>query len=206
MSERRGLFGVSFETIGSIAAIVVGVAALVVSIVETNNARELRYASALPIVQSGVSVNSDDEFLRLRFLFRNAGEGTALIRRVQLLADGEPIVSRGAMDARMLGAELEMDAAGSSIDQIETTPLQAGEESVALELRWPREREYLLAGQQMFERMTGGAFELRTCFCDVYERCWTTVPDAFPQPVDACPAPTGFPVALLDRPAPDAAP
>ena len=206
MSERRGLFGLSFETIGSVSAIVVGVAALVVSIVETNNAREMRYASALPIVQSGVSVRSDDEFLRLRFLFRNAGEGTALIRHVQLLEDGEPIASREALDARMLGAELELDAAGSSINQVEMTPLQAGEDTIALELRWRREREYMQAGQQMFERMTDGVFELRTCFCDVYERCWTTAPETFPRPLDACPAPTGFPMALLERPAPDATP
>jgi hypothetical protein len=153
-----------------------------------------------------VSVNSDDEFVRLRFLLRNAGEGTALIQHVQLLADDEPLLSREALDARMLGAGLEIDAAGSSINQIETTPLQAGEDSVALELRWPREREHLLGGQQVFERITEGVFALRTCFCDVYERCWTTAPDAFPRPVDTCPPPTGFPVSLLSRPAPDAAP
>ena len=202
---RRGLFGLSFETIGSITAIVVGVAALVVSILETNNTREMRYASALPIVQAGVSVSSDDEFLRLRFLLRNAGEGTALIQSVELLADGAPVDTRGAFDDRVLGEGLDIDDAGSTLNQIETQPLQAGEDTVALELRWPRERAVLAGGEPMYRRLTAGAFELKTCFCDVYERCWTTVPENFPARTRLCPAATGFPLSVLRRPPPEGA-
>jgi archaellum component FlaF (FlaF/FlaG flagellin family) len=198
VTKKRPLLSrLRFETVGSITAIVVGVAALFVSINEAHNAREQRYASALPILMGGAGSSGNASTVRFRVGFANAGAGTALIQSVSLYVDGELIDTRDALQTRVLGEGLLIEESDYSIDQAEMRPLPAGEGVDALELVWPRTDETAAAQSQLLEALSTGLLTVEACFCDIYDRCWASQAGQFPEAVDACPAPTGFPIELI---------
>lgn len=198
MTEKRPtLSRLRFETVGSITAIVVGIAALFVSLNEAHNAREQRYAAALPILMGGASSSGNANIVRFRVGFANAGAGTALIQSVSLRVDGELINSRDALQSQVLGEGLLIDEADYSIDQAEMRPLPAGEGVTAVELTWSRTDETAAAQSRLLEALSTGLLTVEACFCDIYDRCWTSRAGNFPVPIDACPAPTGFPIELI---------
>lgn len=197
MSDRSSKLRLRFETVGSITAIVVGVAALFVSITEANNSREQRYASALPILVGGSSSVRNANSVAFRVGFGNAGAGTALVHSVTLAVDGDPVLTREDLQTRVLGDALLIDEADYSLDFAETRPIQPGEPLNALELTWPRTPATAEAQSRLLEALSTGLVSVEACYCDIYGRCWRTQSNGFPVSIDTCPAPTGFPIELI---------
>lgn len=185
-----------FETIGSMVAIVIGLAALYVSWTEVSNSRKDRLASALPVLESGVGLVQPDEVI-FRARVENAGVGTALVYSAALLLDGSPIETGEQFQSELLADALPLSAAIVNLDGIELRPVPAGEAVAPLTITWAPEDIEGEVPESFFAAVVEQRLELRLCFCDVYERCWTTRNDGFPSPVEACSDPTGFPVAVL---------
>jgi hypothetical protein len=185
-----------FETVGSIVAIVIGLAALYVSWTEVSNSRQDRLASALPVMETGVGLVQPDEVL-FRARVENAGVGTALVYSAALLLDGSPIETGERFQSELLTDALPFSEATVNLDGIELRPVPAGEAFAPLMLSWAAEDIEGEVPESFFAAVVEQRLELRLCFCDVYERCWTTRNDSFPKPVARCPEPTGFPVAVL---------
>lgn len=185
-----------FETVGSLVAIIVAIAALWVSWQETSNTRKERLASALPILESGVGLFADDELV-LRARVENAGVGTALVYSARLLANGEPIENAQALASRVFDGRLDIGEAAVTIDGIEVTPMPAGKVIFPLELRWSDgefEGDLIDTILPVFYEQR---IALELCYCDIYDRCWRTVRRGFPETVERCPARSGFPGAVL---------
>lgn len=193
--ESRPRRGLDFETVGSIVAIIIGLAALAVSWQETSNTRKDRLASALPVMETGTGASLGDE-LSIAIRIENAGVGTALVYSARLNFDGRPIRTPSELQ-EALGETVPLEQARASIDAVETRPLPPGTQAVPFRLSWPVDT---LNGDPgpLFKRLSEQRpLQLEVCFCDVYERCWETRPDAFPEPIDACPEPTGFPGSVI---------
>ncbi|MHA6288114.1 hypothetical protein [Maricaulis sp. CAU 1757] len=188
-----------FETVGSIAAIVVGIAALVIGWEEARNSRAIRLANALPILQTGIGVSGDDEHGHVTVHLNNAGEGTALIRSAALVRGDAVLADRDALDA-FFGPELALVDASLTLNRVELAPLPPGGSMRALRLSWARDEDSSAALADLFLQLAAGSARLDVCFCDVYERCWETRADDFPASVNECPAPTGFPLQFAAAP------
>lgn len=192
-STRRGL---DFETVGSIVAILVAIAALWVSWQETSNTRKERLASALPIMETGVGLFPGDE-LALRVRVENAGVGSALVYSARFTLDGEPVESAEAFQQRVLKDRLRLADVSGAVDGIELKPVPAGKTIYPLDLRWNTAEIADDSLDELLPAFASQRVSLELCFCDVYKRCWVTKPKGFPETIDDCPAPTGFPSNLL---------
>jgi len=195
-SSSKKRTGLDFETVGSIVAIVIGLAALYVSWQEASNARQDRLASSLPVMETGVGVRANDG-VSIAIRAENAGAGTALVYSAALRVDGEIIDGADALQAALLGDALPPENSSITIDGIELRPLVAGESIEPFVVSWdPAEIEGEVS-DDVFNAIFEKRVTLDVCFCDIYERCWLTQTQAFPTPVEECPPPTGFPNNLL---------
>lgn len=184
MSKRRALFGLSFETIGSITAIVVGVAALWVSFDQARVMRAQQHASVLPALQIDGYWGEYDGVPRVGVRVSNNGVGPAIIRDVTLLRDGQPTTayddlfaifpddvstSWSSMNGRIM-------AAGNVVEpmSIALTELPQGEAQQAFVSEWVR-------------------WGLRVCYCSVFDRCWLADTESLGErttpPDGVCPTP-----------------
>ena len=152
-----------FETVGSITAIVVGVAALCVSWDQGRVMRAQQHASVLPALQIDGYWGEYETGPRVGVRVSNNGVGPAIIRHVTLLQDGEPTAdydallsifpddistSWSSMNGRIL-------AAGDIVEplSIGLEALPEGEAQQALVAEWTR-------------------WGMTVCYCSVFDRCW----------------------------------
>ena len=192
---RRHWFRLNFETVASLAAIVTSAAAVFIAWQETRIMREQQHAAVIPIVSSGVGISTSAERRpELRFHLENAGVGPALVRTVTMRLDDAPLDTWSAVEKSALPEALH-GASDFEINRLENQVLQAGETTAVLVVQWPQSEETQRAISGFFEAVVSGGRKLpvlEACYCSVFDRCWRTVPDSPPAPVDACPAPTDF--------------
>lgn len=174
----------SFETVGSVVAIVVGVAALFVAWDEAKSVRRQQAASVLPVLKiSGVNSNEMDGSVT-SIVVANIGIGPAFIESASIIWNGEVLDDVEALRAILREDEVpygiwtsrldgEIIGGGSSIDllaiSLQRSP-QSDEQTYAL-------RRRLYEGLQ-----------IEACFCSVYEDCWETSLNKQyrPEPVKEC--------------------
>ena len=95
-----------FETVGSVMAIVVGLAALYMSWDQGRVMREEIAASVWPALQLDGFVTRDGDHLLLGMRIQNAGVGPALVQGMTLHHEGTPLADLAAVAAAMpTGAE-----------------------------------------------------------------------------------------------------
>lgn len=157
-----------FETVGSIAAIVVGVAALFVSWDQARVMRAQQHASVLPAIQIDGYWGEYEDGARFGVRVSNNGVGPAVIRHVGLSRDGETMRD-GSVLAQMFpdGADFSWSsmngrilAAGSIVEPFSVSlPDGVSEaEGSALVADWVR-------------------WDMDICYCSVFDRCWITSTD-----------------------------
>lgn len=154
-----------FETVGSIAAIVVGVAALFVSWDQARVMRAQQHASVLPALQIDGYWGEYEHGAQFGVRVSNNGVGPAVIRHVALSRDGDSVTDSSALvDMFPDGSNFSWSsmngrilAAGSIIEPFSVSPpddlsQEAGAALVADWVRW----------------------DMEICYCSVFDRCWTT--------------------------------
>jgi hypothetical protein len=167
-----------FETIGSISAIVVGVAALFVSWDQGAVMRREIAASLWPALQvDGFATRSGEELL-IGVRIHNAGVGPALVHHLTLREGGELLPSLAAIAARLPdGAEQR------SVQRLAGRILAAGDSAEPFVFAVPADRTV----DAVAVMKDLGSWEVAVCYCSSLGDCWTANADgAMPAPVAGC--------------------
>ncbi len=154
-----------FETVGSISAIIVGVAALYVSWDQGRVMRDEVRASVWPAVQLEGYVDRTDDRLAIGLRLQNAGVGPARLERITIRDNGELVEDFEALVERMPpGAERSVQTVAGRI-------LAAGDYAHPFELRYDDER---LAGVDAVDLLADldERWSIEGCYCSVMDQCW----------------------------------
>jgi hypothetical protein len=165
-----------FETVGSITAIVVGLAALYVSWDQGRVMREEVRASVWPAVQLDGFVSREGSMISIGLNIANAGVGPALIRRISVFHEGELV-----RDFDELAATMPADA-DASRQTVAGRILGAGDKIEAFSFRYPLGPDSADAVE--LERAMSDAWELEVCYCSSLGQCWISRADGS-TPMDA---------------------
>ena len=186
--EKRLRF--NFETIGSIAAIVIGACALFVAWDQAQIMRKQQHASVIPAVNIASGFSSDAEAYVMTVRISNDGIGPALIESASLYVDGEPVKDWPDFRDRLLPPALHGQFS-SNLDSA-IGMLAAGAESTAIQIFWPRNDETRAGFDALKARVFAADATntyLSVCYCSVFEKCWVTGPEkntSRPQEVRKC--------------------
>jgi len=181
VSDQPSKLRLRFETVGSIAAIVVGVAALFVSWDQARVMRAQQHASVLPALQIDGFSSAMDDRVSMGVRFKNNGIGPAVVRAVTLERAGD---AREDMDSVV--ALLPPGAQRSWTSMIGRI-IAAGESVEPIRFDWPAGAMSLERGAAL--RSEWSEWDLSVCYCSVFERCWTVSTldgSGQRQPVDRC--------------------
>lgn len=167
-----------FETIGSVTAIVVGVAAIFVSTYQAHIMRNEIRASVWPALQITGFISADPEGTRIGARVSNVGVGPALIERITVKVEGDfiedlPELITTAPEGANHSFELlrgRIMASGEAIDSFSFEYVGKSYDEL-----WPTYQYY---GEHM---------ELEVCYCSSMKECWVRdLHSNPPQPVKSC--------------------
>ncbi len=174
-----------FETVGSISAIVVGVAALYVGWDQARVMREQQHASVLPAIQIGGFIREDGERVSTGVDLRNNGVGPAFIHQFAMSLDGEALSGWRDLISRAPGDP------GWNWATVSGRVLGPGEHLTAIELFWTAERAAGAEGLAEFLSRATETGVISVCYCSAFDRCYTSrsSPEgqSLPERVPACP-------------------
>jgi len=196
------------QTLTGIGAMLVGIAALLVAWDQGRVMRAQQHGAVYPVLQVDGFVSTMPDAASLGITIANNGVGPALIRRVSLYRDGE---LQSGLDAYR--AQLP-DGYNLSWAGLTGRALAPNESVTPINIRWPRED--ITQSELSAAASSWDAWEVRVCYCSVFDRCWETAPaggalarrvnqcatsadDAFEQLGAANPAPTS-PETAISRP------
>jgi hypothetical protein len=167
-----------FETVGSIVAIVVGVAALFVSFDQSRVMREEIRASIWPALQVDGFVSREEDLMLIGLAVQNAGVGPALVERVTIRHQGEPVPDLETLRSLMSpGADLSFQTLGGRI-------VAAGATVMPFELRVPGSGDADV-GETMARLQREWTAEV--CYCSTLDQCWVAdVSSEPPREVPGC--------------------
>ncbi|WP_417483514.1 hypothetical protein [Maricaulis sp.] len=196
------------QTLTGIGAMLVGIAALFVAWDQGRVMRAQQHGAVYPVLQVDGFVSTMPTEASLGITVANNGVGPALIRRVSLYRDGE--LQTGLEPYRtQLPDGYNLSWAG-----LTGRALAPNESVTPIQIRWSRAD--ITPPELSAAASSWNAWEVRVCYCSVFDRCWETVPaggalarrvnqcetgadDAFEQLGAANPAPTS-PETALSRP------
>lgn len=164
MSDAPSRLRLRFETVGSIAAIVVGVAALFLSWDQARVMRAQNHASVLPAIQIDGYRSVEGDIARIGVRVANNGVGPAVIEHVALFRDGEP-----SLDFAPIEALLPVDHTLSWQTMIGRV-LAAGEAVRPAEFAWGLENADPAALEALSAEWR--RWDVRVCYCSVFGKCW----------------------------------
>ena len=170
----------SFDGMGSLGAILVGIAALYLSWDQGRLMREEIRASVWPALQLHGFVNSSDENLAVGLRIQNAGVGPALVEQVRVYHRGELI-----RDVQHLG-EYFPSTAERSFEKLSGRIIAAGAEVKPFEFRYQ-----VAADQDAVVVLNGLVSDWSgdVCYCSSLKQCWVrSLSTEPPREVAACDA------------------
>ena len=178
-----------FETVGSIAAMVIGACALFVAWDQAQIMRKQQHASVIPILNVTGGFSSDGDGHVMTVSIKNDGIGPAIIESATLTVGGADITDWPDLRDRFLPAALRAHY-DTSLDST-IGVLAAGERSEAIRFYWPkgegRDEAFAALKARVFSSTDQGAI-FSVCYCSVFDRCWRAGAGetARPQSVKRC--------------------
>ena len=169
-----------FETVGSISAIVVGLAALVIAWDQGRVMRAQQHGEVYPALQVDAFTSTQTDTFSLGLRVSNNGVGPAFIENSSILLDGEP----QALDAliSILPENLE-DRSWMAMEGRSVAPGQTVE---AFSVSWNRDAVDDAVLAKLLSQWD--RWDVEICYCSVFDRCWTaTANDMRRDAVDSCP-------------------
>ncbi|WDI33034.1 hypothetical protein PUV54_07470 [Hyphococcus flavus] len=200
MSEQERKISLNFETIGSIAAMVIGATALFVAWDQAQVMRKQQHASVWPLLSDDFTIDKNEDGYVVELTLANKGVGPALIESAYVTIDGEPASSRPAF---MQGVFKNQQPAGSARvngSSIEGSALGAGDAVSVFKVTWPDTEDNRQSFSALANRYVDGEgpqVSLAVCFCSVFERCFLSEDQYRPRGVKACPEQTDMFTNLL---------
>jgi len=141
----------------AIAAGVVGVAALAVSIYETHLMREQQRAEVWPILEAWSTFEPGRMFA---LNVANKGIGPAILKSVTVAVDGEPVQSWNEVLTRTLGT----DSVDYGMSAVTGNVIAAGESVTLISLL---SEDHVRSVWEASQRVS-----LELCYCSVFKECW----------------------------------
>lgn len=174
MSDSPSPLRLRFETVGSIAAIVVGAAALWVSWDQGRVMRQEMRASVWPAIQIDGFTDTEGGGLRVGLTLENAGVGPALIERVSLHY-GDTLIP----DLDALREMVESDAPGFNVSYKTATGriLASGASIRPFEFEYPDPSDFPTNSDLAISGSAGRVttdWTLEVCYCSSLGECWVT--------------------------------
>jgi len=170
-----------FETVGSVMAIVVGLAALYMSWDQGRVMREEIAASVWPALQLDGFVSREGDQLLIGLRIHNAGVGPALVHGMTLRHAGSDLA-----DLEAIAAAMPPGAEQRAVQLIAGRILAAGGSVEPFVFALPAD-----VGADAIEVMNimAASWEATVCYCSSLGDCWRAdVSGAMPAPVSQCPA------------------
>ncbi|GAB4529458.1 MAG: hypothetical protein Tsb0010_11540 [Parvularculaceae bacterium] len=186
----------SFETVGSVAAIVVSIAALFIAWDEARIMRRQQHASFLPIVNVDASLSRGVDRLVLSVELVNDGVGPALVKQASLFVGGGEVSNFSEFQRRLLPEALRFDgvedAAVSTDFGSSLGVLSVGEANRVMRIEWPANDRNSAAFEELKQRIFQASreeLEFALCYCSVFGRCWraSSAANVEPERVKTCP-------------------
>ena len=185
MSEQPSKLRLRFETVGSITAMVVGVAALFVSWDQGRVMREEIKASVWPALQVDGFFDTASGRIAVGLNIENAGVGPALIERVSVKHYGELLVDLDAIGAH-LGAydDRSYETATGRI-------LAAGAQTRPFTFWFEDPSSLILPEGEGGTQISAGPLDqnwsVEVCYCSSLDECWIAGSELIaPHPVNRC--------------------
>jgi hypothetical protein len=168
-----------FETVGSIMAIVVGVAALYMSWDQGRVMRTEVAASIWPALQLDGFVNREGDALVIGLRVSNAGVGPALVQGMTVRYDGRTL--QGMED---ISGALPDGANQRGFYTVSGRILAAGDSVEAFTFELPAgEQDAVTLMNTMAEHWTA-----EVCYCSSLNDCWSSnIDSSIPKAVEHCP-------------------
>ncbi len=168
-----------FETVGSIMAIVVGVAALWVSWDQGRVMRQEMRASVWPALQVDGFTDTSRGGLDVGMTVENAGVGPALIERITLRRQGELVADLDAIKAMVAdGLEgVEANELNVSFQSATGRILAAGARIRPFEFHFDSAGDFPLRDEFTLTAGSGRlttAWSVEVCYCSSLGDCWVT--------------------------------
>lgn len=161
----------------AIGALVVSAIAMLSSLMQVNLQRSQERALVWPHVSARPSYTAEG----FAYVARNKGLGPALVRRVELQVDGQPVQGwNGVLDA-LLGPGHGYGWERISVNDLEDSILGAGESVPLFQIGWDERTRKALSD--------GGRVSVKLCYCSFLQECWISRTGLDHDRVDRCPAP-----------------
>lgn len=162
------------EMIVALSALVVSIFTVAIGAYSAWIDRSYARAAVWPRLEAGRGFDG----AQFTYVVANRGTGPALIRHVQVALDGEPVADWSGLFDRLGTPQrryLQSQVSGRTLSPNQTVE--------ALRIDDPR----LLTA--MVEASAAGRFDVRLCYCSIYEQCWVTDGGLQAQEVASCTVP-----------------
>lgn len=158
------------EVLVGLAAMILSLCGLFISIHETMLVRQEQRASVWPRVELGTSFSGAN---RVRFHVRNTGVGPARVRAVSVSHRGETPDGWGDLLRSVAGEEVELQ--GRSYSLLNGRVLPPGSQREAI---FEIDEDDVVSPDDLIrtlqQAILDGSVDVATCYCSVYDECWKT--------------------------------
>ncbi len=170
-----------------VSAIAISLISLALAIIHGNAMERLVEASTWPFVVTGISTANSDGTDHFKLVMINKGVGPARIGSLEVFYKGQPLLSPNAL---LKSVEQRPGRPKITLltSDVVNNVLSAKEEVNFVDVP----TQGATTGQQKALRDVAQGLTFKTCYCSVFNECWTVdTRDSSPRPkpVKACPAP-----------------
>lgn len=154
--------GSAFDRIAAIAAIIISLTAMLVSLLEVNTSRAQQRAAVWPHMEIVQSYQESG----YQLLITNKGVGPALMSDIVLLFEGEPVRNLDQLIIDTVGPEKAFSYERYSSTDPSGRVMAPGETTTLFGVDWdPVSRELLTKWN--------GKVDVQTCYCSINRECWS---------------------------------
>ncbi|MCB0518906.1 MAG: hypothetical protein KDD27_08210 [Saprospiraceae bacterium] len=159
MATRKKQSSLANNNVWTAAAIIVSFCALAVSIYQAIILRNQQYAAVWPYIEPTVRYSNHS----FELLIQNKGTGPAIIKKVNLTLDDQPVADYRKFMGDLLGNHAFQSL---SITSVDNSVISANESVRMLAAELP---DSLSISSSDFPQRT----TVKICFCSIFGDCWT---------------------------------
>lgn len=154
--------GSAFDRGAAIAAIIISLTAMLVSLLEVNTSRAQQRAAVWPHMEIVQSFQESG----YRLLVTNKGVGPALMGDIVLLYEGEPVTSLDELILNTVGEENAFSYDRYSSTDPSGRVMAPGETTTLFGVDWDP-----ITRAMLFD--WNGKVDVQTCYCSINQECWS---------------------------------
>lgn len=158
------------QTLIALSAVLISVCGLFISLYEASLMRQEQRAEVWPRVSLGFTINDS----LVTFVAENAGVGPARVQAAWIQYEDTTLANWSELVVRTSTGPVSLK---QNINLLNGRVLSPGKRSEIARLAFRDPRHAVSLARSVF----GGVTNIRTCYCSVYDECWTaTLQDGLP--------------------------